>query len=255
MDAEIPSVSSQWSRSAIEFGEGLDPWVRSTLSLASDGILLVFALLFAAALWRAWGRGPRAMALALCGPAAVVVAYAVSKTTKDAIGQYRPCQVMTELSTIAPCDPLGDWSFPSNHAAIAGAAAVALIVAWRRLAAAAVLLALLEAGSRVLLGAHFPHDVAAGLLLGAAVAALALAIAAVPATAVVSRIPVLARERGTEAGPGAMPQAAEPHPGAAASAPRTAASEPAAAADASAADGASGQEPSDAVSTYASSER
>ncbi|WP_373023622.1 phosphatase PAP2 family protein [Streptomyces yangpuensis] len=68
--------------------------------------------------------------------------------------------------------PSGDHSFPGNQAAIAGAAAVALVMAARRLAPLVVPLAPLMAFSRVFVGVHYPHDVALGLLLGGAVAAL-----------------------------------------------------------------------------------
>ncbi|MEK8174643.1 phosphatase PAP2 family protein [Streptomyces sp. M19] len=81
-----------------------------------------------------------------------------------------------------------DWSFPSNHATIAAAATVALLVADRRLAAAvAVPAALLMAASRVWIGVHYPHDVAAGLLLGALVGWL-LARLAVRAAPIVRRL-------------------------------------------------------------------
>ncbi len=51
--------------------------------------------------------------------------------------------------------PSGDHSFPGNQAAIAGAAAVALVMAARRLAPLVVPLALLMAFSRVFVGVHY----------------------------------------------------------------------------------------------------
>ncbi|MFI8359866.1 phosphatase PAP2 family protein [Streptomyces sp. NPDC085612] len=83
------------------------------------------------------------------------------------------------------CPPPGDWSFPSNHSVLAGAAAVALVAAAPRLAPVVVPAALLMAFSRVFAGVHYPHDVALGLLPGGSVAALAVVVAARPATAAV----------------------------------------------------------------------
>ncbi len=73
---------------------------------------------------------------------------------------------------IAACPPQGDWSFPSNHATIAAASAAAIVVAWRVMAPLVLPLAALMAFSRVFVGVHYPHDVAAGFLLGVVVAPL-----------------------------------------------------------------------------------
>ncbi len=185
MVSEILAVSAAWSRALIGFTADLDPWVRSVAYVGTDLFLGVFAVLFLAAWWRARSADSRLVGLALFAPVATVVAYAVSRTVKSFFEQMRPCQAMTDLTTIAACDPLGDWSFPSNHAAIAGAAAAALILAWRRIAVLAVLLAVLEAFSRVFVGAHYPHDVTVGLLVGATVAALVSLAASRPMTALV----------------------------------------------------------------------
>ncbi|WP_017585809.1 phosphatase PAP2 family protein [Nocardiopsis ganjiahuensis] len=188
MVSEIFAISAAWSRSVIEFADGLDPWVQTAAELGTDLFLGVFAILFLMAWWRARSVSSRLVGLALFAPVATVIAYAVSRTVKSFFEQLRPCQAMTDLNTIATCDPIGDWSFPSNHAAIAGAAAAAVIIAWRRFAVVAVLFAVLEAFSRVFVGAHYPHDVTVGLLVGAAAATLVSLLAARPMTAVVDRL-------------------------------------------------------------------
>ncbi|WP_150240540.1 phosphatase PAP2 family protein [Nocardiopsis quinghaiensis] len=182
MVSEILAVSAAWSRAVIESAVDLPSWTQDAAHAGTDLFLGVFALLFLAAWWRARSVSPRLVGLALFAPVATVVAYAVSNTVKSFFEQTRPCQAMTDLATIATCDPVGDWSFPSNHAAIAGAAAAALVLAWRRIAVVAVLVALLEAFSRVLVGVHYPHDVTAGLLIGATVAVLASLATARPMT-------------------------------------------------------------------------
>ncbi|ROQ96662.1 undecaprenyl-diphosphatase [Streptomyces sp. 2132.2] len=151
-------------------------WAQSAFEVWTQYGLLLFGLLFIAAWWRARGQaGPRAVALAVAAPLATALAYVASELVKSAVDEERPCRaVVGAAAPLLACPAPGDWSFPSNHSAIAGAAAVALALAVRRLALAAVPLAVLMAFSRVFVGVHYPHDVLAGLLLGGALAALAV---------------------------------------------------------------------------------
>ncbi|WP_425424527.1 phosphatase PAP2 family protein [Streptomyces katrae] len=91
-------------------------------------------------------------------------------------------------ASLVPCPPYGDWSFPSNHSAIAGAAAVALALAVPRLAVLTLPMAVLMAFSRVFVGVHYPHDVGMGLLLGASLGALAVALLTGPMTRVIAAV-------------------------------------------------------------------
>ncbi|MGW3660554.1 phosphatase PAP2 family protein [Streptomyces sp. NPDC005151] len=92
---------------------------------------------------------------------------------KTVVDEERPRRaVVGAAASLAPCPSRGDWSFPSNHAAIAGAATVALACARPRTAWFTVPMALLMTLSRVFVGVHYPHDVAVGLLVGGSVAAL-----------------------------------------------------------------------------------
>ncbi|WP_433338705.1 phosphatase PAP2 family protein [Spirillospora sp. CA-294931] len=182
-----PEFSAQWYREVTEFAHGLPPWAREAAEIGTDAGLGLFAVLFLAGWWRARGRGDRAMALALTAPVAVIAAYLVSEISKTQLREERPCRAVAGAVNIAACPAPGDWSFPSNHATIAAASAAAIVVAWRALAPLVLPLAALMAFSRVLVGVHYPHDVAAGYLLGAAVAALACLAAARPAAALVGR--------------------------------------------------------------------
>ncbi len=60
-----------------------------------------------------------------------------------------------------------DYSFPSGHAATAFAAATAIVLLDRRLAPAVLLLAAVEAYSRVYVGVHYPFDIMVGAMVGA----------------------------------------------------------------------------------------
>ncbi|MET9292323.1 phosphatase PAP2 family protein [Streptomyces sp. NPDC003077] len=135
----------------------------------TDYGLFVFAALVVLAWWRARRADATRMAMALAAPFAVVLAYVANVVVKDLVDERRPCRTLHTL-TVQVCPGPGDWSFPSNHSAIAAAAAVTLLLVHRRLGVLAAVGALLMAASRVWVGAHYPHDVLVGLVLGALVA-------------------------------------------------------------------------------------
>ncbi|WP_392893286.1 phosphatase PAP2 family protein [Streptomyces sp. LN699] len=166
--------SSDLYRDITDFAHTTPPWVRSASEAWTEYGLFAFGLLFIAVWWRARGHAaPRAMALAVLAPLATAVAYVASELVKSTVDEDRPCRTVAgAAASLIPCPEYGDWSFPSNHSSIAGAAAVALALAVGRLALLTVPLALLMAFSRVFVGVHFPHDVALGLLLGGSLAAL-----------------------------------------------------------------------------------
>lgn len=146
-------------------------WLDSLVSVWSTYGLAVFAVLMVVVWWRARRVDASAALVALAAPVTVVVAYAVNDALKLVVREDRPCQSL-RVVTLEACPAPGDWSFPSNHAAIAAAAAVALLFVSRRLGTVAVVAACAMAASRVWVGAHYPHDVVAGLAVGALVALL-----------------------------------------------------------------------------------
>jgi membrane-associated phospholipid phosphatase len=141
-------------------------WLNGAANLWSDYGLLLFVVL-AAIGFRRSGATWRALWV----PGAMVVAYVASSVVKIGFGEQRPCRTLPAVGHIvSACPPLGDYAFPSNHAVIAGAAAVAVWRLDRRLGVVAAVNAVVVAASRVYIGVHYPHDVVAGLLLGALVA-------------------------------------------------------------------------------------
>ncbi|MDA2809594.1 phosphatase PAP2 family protein [Nocardiopsis sp. RSe5-2] len=207
MPTLIPEPSTDAYRAVTSFAQDLPAWLQSLAEAATDLLLLGFAVLFLALWWRARGRGARAMAAALLAPVATVAGYLVSEGAKSLIQEERPCRAVADAVTIAACPPHGDWSFPSNHAAIAGAALAAAFIAWRWSAAFAAPLALLEASSRVFVGVHYPHDVAVGLLVGAVVAAAVAVAARGPVQALVVRMAAVALLRPLLTTAGGRPRA------------------------------------------------
>ncbi|RPK32620.1 Undecaprenyl-diphosphatase BcrC [Streptomyces sp. ADI91-18] len=145
-------------------------WLDGLISAWSTYGLALFAALMLLGWWRARKAGdPHVTATALAAPLVVTTAFLADTGIKSLVREQRPCQTLHTL-TLEACPPLGDWSFPSNHAAIAAAAATVLWLLDRRLAAIAVPAALLMALSRVWVGAHYPHDVLLGLAVGVCVA-------------------------------------------------------------------------------------
>ncbi|MGQ4360578.1 phosphatase PAP2 family protein [Streptomyces sp. SAS_272] len=144
-------------------------WLDHVISLWSTYGLALFALFMIVGWWRARRTGGQAALIALAVPVVVVLSYAADSILKLVVREDRPCQSL-HVNTLEACPAAGDWSFPSNHAAVAAAAAVALFFVSRRLGAVAALAAAAMAASRVWVGVHYPHDALAGLVVGALVA-------------------------------------------------------------------------------------
>ncbi|MER6996490.1 phosphatase PAP2 family protein [Streptomyces sp. NPDC000410] len=112
-----------------DFARNTPHWVQQLAELWTEAGLLVFGVLFVVAWWRARADSTRALATAVLAPLATAAAYVCSESLKSLVDEERPCRaVASAVASLVPCPPTGDWSFPSNHATIAGAAAVALVL-------------------------------------------------------------------------------------------------------------------------------
>ncbi|MGV9248091.1 phosphatase PAP2 family protein [Streptomyces sp. NPDC003710] len=160
------SVDGSAYTDVVHLAQHAPGWLDDTVSTWSTYGLALFALLAAFGWWRARRAGAAAAVTALAVPLVAVLAYGVDAGLKLVVREDRPCQSL-RVTTLEACPAPGDWSFPSNHAAIAAAAAMALVFVSRRLGAVAVVAALTMAASRVWVGAHYPHDVLAGVAVGA----------------------------------------------------------------------------------------
>lgn len=91
---------------------------------------------------------------------------------KNTIRRSRPADALDSLSAfIKPSDK---FSFPSGHTAAAFVMATLLTAFYPLLAPVVFPLAIMIGLSRVMLGVHFPSDIAAGAVLGSLCAGLAL---------------------------------------------------------------------------------
>ncbi|MCX4665360.1 phosphatase PAP2 family protein [Streptomyces sp. NBC_01381] len=182
----MDTMTDDLYRDITEFAHDTPAWVQHTAEVWTELGLLLFGVLFIVAWWRSRRGDPRAVAIAVLAPLVTAVAYVCSELIKSGIDEERPCRAVSgALAPLVACPPHGDWSFPSNHSTIAGAAAVALAVAWPRIAALTLPMAVLMAFSRVFVGVHYPHDVAVGLILGAVLAFLLVRLATRPVARVV----------------------------------------------------------------------
>lgn len=181
-------VSADLYRDVTDLAAASPHWLQVAAEVGTEAGLALYALLFLLCWWRSRHGGAGGVGVALLAPVATLAAYAVSEGTKLLVREDRPCRGLPGVDPLAACPGVGDWSLPSNHAAIAGATVVTVGWAWRRLLLAAVPLAAALAFSRVFVGVHYPHDVLAGLLLGAVVAPAVVAALARPGSRLVRRL-------------------------------------------------------------------
>jgi membrane-associated phospholipid phosphatase len=143
-------------------------WLHGTvLGYATYGVVLFVALLGAGVLLRRTGSD-RALAAAGWACLAVLLAVGLNQPLVAAFAEARPYTTHPGLLVLAHRS--SDFSFPSDHAVMAGAAAAALWLVSRALGVLATVAALAMAVARVYIAAHYPWDVAAGLVFGALVA-------------------------------------------------------------------------------------
>lgn len=151
------------------------------LAYATYGVVL-FALLLLAGLVVSRTGSDRRLAAAGWACLATLLAVGVNQPVGALFGEARPYVTHPELLVLA--SRTSDFSFPSDHAVMAGAVAAGLWLVSRRLGAVAAVAALAMAVARVYIAAHYPWDVLAGLVLGALVALVGWAVLQVPLTAV-----------------------------------------------------------------------
>ncbi len=135
---------------------------------AAYGIVLFAALLVVAYLDGRQHADLTAVAASVWAALAALVALGIGQIIGSAVDRARPYETMTNVHLLV--DKTTDFSFPSDHATAAGAVAIGLLFANRRVGIVASALAILMAFTRVYVGAHYLSDVLAGLALGGLVA-------------------------------------------------------------------------------------
>lgn len=181
----LPSDSS-WFRDVNDFARAT-PWLHGTARAYASYGLVLFAALLLAGWWSARGRNDRgSLVAALWAPLGMLLALALNQPLGQAVGETRPYAVLPHVLVLV--HRTTDFSFPSDHAVMAGAVAAGVLLANRRIGVVAVAAALLMAATRVYVGAHYPGDVLAGLALGALVTVVGYPAARPVIAAVVRRL-------------------------------------------------------------------
>jgi undecaprenyl-diphosphatase len=144
------------------------PWLHpAVVAFAKFGVVL-FAGLLVFAYLRGRRRGSsRELAASGWAGIATLIALAANQPLGNVVGEARP--YTAHRGTLLLVSATTDFSFPSDHAVMAGAVAAGLFFVSQRLGVVAAAAAVLMAAARVYVGAHYPWDVLAGLTLGACV--------------------------------------------------------------------------------------
>ena len=182
-------------------------WAHGAVRLYAQVGVVVFAVLLLAAWWlgRTSTTPIKSVAKAVWAGTGALLALAINQPIGSAINRARPYTTIANMHLLV--DKTKDFSFPSDHATIAGAVAAGVLLVNRRLGVVAIVAALAMAFARVYVGAHYPGDVAAGLVLGASVTIALSRIGArviEPVLAAVANTPlhpVIATKRTAAAGP------------------------------------------------------
>jgi undecaprenyl-diphosphatase len=148
------------------------PAVRAlfaAVSRAGDGSLW-YALMAAVAVLDPSDGWHNALMMAITG----AIGAALYKLLKTRLVRERP--FISHAGILCGTTPLDRYSFPSGHTLHAVSFTILAGAHYPWLLPALVPLALVMAASRVVLGLHYPSDVAAGAIIGAALATTSLAI-------------------------------------------------------------------------------
>ncbi|MFF4159331.1 phosphatase PAP2 family protein [Streptomyces sp. NPDC001678] len=164
------TIDGGWYTDVTQLARHSARLLNDVMSAWSSYGLALFALLMLVVWWRARRADAATMARALAVPVVVVLVYGVDMVLKSVVREVRPCRSIPHSFTLESCPAPSDWAFPSNHTVIAFSAATALWLLDRKLGALAFLAAVAMGFSRIWVGAHYPHDVAAGALVGVLVA-------------------------------------------------------------------------------------
>jgi len=146
------------------------PWLHVPAEAYAKYGIVLLAVLCLVGWWMARERDSRAMAAALITPGAALIAVGVQQIVVKLVDEGRPYALLPD--TLVLITRTTDPSFPSDHACVCGAVAAGLFFVDRRLGWIGGIAALIMAFARVYVGAHWPLDVVAGLVLGAAIALL-----------------------------------------------------------------------------------
>lgn len=145
-------------------------WAHPFMSFyALYGGVIILGLLIIASWWRsrtAQGDNYLTMARSLWVGVGTITAVIIAQPINHLVAEPRPYRTLHGVEVLVP--RANDFSFPSDHATVAGAVIVGLwLVGGQRLLAwLATVVGLFLTFARVYVGAHYPLDVLGGLIIG-----------------------------------------------------------------------------------------
>ncbi len=147
------------------------PWLHAAIRAYAQYGVVAFAVLLVWSWWIARARRDLAvMAAALWAPVGMLIAVGLNQPLGNWVHEARPYTSLRHVEVLVARS--SDFSFPSDHAVMAGAVAAGVWLVSRRLGLLSTVAALLMGFARVYVGAHYPGDVAIGLVFGAVVTLL-----------------------------------------------------------------------------------
>lgn len=147
------------------------PWLHAVIRAYAQYGVVLFASLLVWSWWTARGRRDLTlMTAALWAPVGVLIAVGLNQPLGHWVHEPRPYASLNHVEVLVSRS--SDFSFPSDHAVMAGAVAAGVWLVSRHLGLLTGLAAVLMGFARVYVGAHYPGDVAVGLLFGSAVTLL-----------------------------------------------------------------------------------
>lgn len=174
-------LDSRWYLAANRLSKHT-PWLHPyAAAYALWGGLALLAILLILHWWTAARRAAdpaSQVATAFVAGVGTVAALLLNQPLSAAVARPRPFLAFPHALVLLPRS--GDFSFPSDHLMIAGAFVSGMWKLDRRLGAVALVSSLALGFARVYAGVHYPGDVAAGLVLGAAIGVAAQLLAQRP---------------------------------------------------------------------------
>jgi membrane-associated phospholipid phosphatase len=163
------------------------PYLHGFFQAVANYEIVVFAGLLLLGYLIARSRSDlRLLDKAIWAGVGTIVAVGVNQPIVNFFHEHRPYQAMSNILVLAHRST--DFSFPSDHTVMAGAVTAGLFLISPILGTISLLCALLLAFSRVYIAAHYPQDVLAGLIVGAAVMLIGYVLLRKPLLAILRRL-------------------------------------------------------------------